>query len=245
MTWDSNMTWTNLAMIYREACENAVEASVQQWVHLTHGQRQLQRRLDLPEMFQDEAFVSVAQDPQCPGEYLDYIENDEDVHHIDSIVNGRVGEKIDPEPDGMPGRDRYLTDTHPTGRLRPPEGEVRWYVRQGNRIWLRNRPTEETPLVIRYFRQAKQLSAADVNLHPVSPPQYDTCIAFFAAHQFFATNPAANTQHGASGQSKADYFLGLAENELQRGLSPKAEEQKAQRSTSRVAGFSFRARSAR
>lgn len=235
-----SLTWGEIRKRFVEACEGHDLANQRSWEHITEGYRMLLQRVDVPEAFVSEATVTVGSDAETAGEFLDYVEVDPEVYHIDSVVDMTNGTPLTPEPSGMPGRDRFLDDLD-TGatRVKPPNGAPVHWVRQGTRVYLRPCPTTAVKLVIRYRTQGftGKITSAESAKHPVTPQQFDWPIVLFSAYSYYVSHPIADVTDEGTRMARSAKFLQAAENAIRVPEQPKAEEEKSMFTSMRLAGF--------
>lgn len=237
------MTWAQIRKLYLSACGGATAAD-QEWpVHLTQGYRRVASELDVPELHQPEASADVKEDPANPGTYLDYVEMDCGVYQIDSVVNLTKGIIMYPEPKGIVGRNQYIVETTGTYGM-PPKGDVTHYLRRGNRLLVRDRPRDGEPvkLAVHFKIQVPDVTADDLNSHPLTPSQYDMAIVHRAAESFFLMHKEANKPSGAGEPPPSVLHYEAANNALVRSQDPKVEEDRPRNETIRVAGYRLRPR---
>jgi len=231
-----DMTWGEIRNAYLGCCRQSVAAQQEAWAHLTQGLRLVVQAADLPEVYQAEATVDVPADPLDATLFADYVELDCDVYHVDSIVNLTDGAPVFHEPSGMPGRDRYI-DESTTTRGKPTDGQVRYFTRKGNRIYLRDTPTAATKLLVRFRAHPPVLTESDVAKHPITPPHLDWAIVYYSAHNFYSAHPQLNQSAEPGAQKPSAFYFSQAESSLIRPKQPEAEEEKTAYTAQRLAGF--------
>lgn len=243
-----SMDWSEALDLYKEATGNDPRAEQEWRTHLTEGYRRIASALDIPELRQPEASFVIEETAPASGVWLDYFDlsGECDIYAIESLHNSTDGVMMIPETGGMSGRSRYL---EPTGddstRPTPPAGTPQWWVREGSRIYVRDRPSRSTRIEIRFHIQVAQLTDSDLDNHPLTPAQYDRAIVLAAAESFYEMHPGANKVIGGEGGRLAsDFFSGAAGAALSR-KSPRAIEERTGYSSMRLAGFSVTPRSRR
>lgn len=233
-----SLTFREIRELYRQATQEDPRADQGWAIHLTEGYRSVGSALDIPELRQPEAYFVIEADPVNAGEFLDYFDADCDVYAISNLFNSTSGEPMYPEPGGMVGRDRYLEPTgDDTTRPRPPAGEVTHWTRQGNRIYVRDRPEVSTRIEIRFHIQVPALTEAMLDDHPRTPAQYDLAIAQAAAESFYSVNPSINRMSEEGGGLWSQFFGGEATRRLARPKDPRGIEDRTAREVWRVAGY--------
>lgn len=242
-----SMTWATIKDMYLEATGNNPKAEQEWSVHQTEGYRRVAGELDIPELRQPEASFVIAADGS--GGWLDYFElaGECDVYAIESLHNSTDGLLMLPEPGGMSGRSRHLEPTDDdTTRPRPPAGTPQWWVREGSRIYVRDRPQRSTRIEIRFHIQVPQITAADLDDHPLTPQQYDRALVLAAAESFYEMHPKENRPVGDQEGSPlaSQFFSGAAAGAMAR-KSPRSIEDRTSTSAMRLAGFSVTPRSRR
>jgi hypothetical protein len=241
-----SMVFRDIRELYRQATQEDPRADQAWTLHLTEGYRKVASMLDVPELRQPEASFVIQEDPATSGEYLDYFDTDADVYAISNLFNATSGQTMHPEPGGMAGRDRYLEPTgDDTSRPRPPAGEVTHWTRQGNRIYVRDRPKISTRIEIRFHIQVPLLSESMLEEHPRTPDQYDLAIAQAAAESFYSVNPAINRMSPEGGGLWSQFFGGEASRKVAEPKDPRALEDRTSQEVWRLAGYSTSPRSGR
>ena len=233
----AGLTWQDLGKLYLDSVGDTAAAQREKWLHLTEGYRRVASQLDIPELTQPDARVTIAADPG--GGFLDYVELDCDLYGIRSVFNVTDGRPVDLEDGDARGRDRYLgTDA------RPPEGAVVKALRVGNRIYVRDRPSVSTTLKIMFKVQVPDLDDSYLTKHPLVPAQYHYAILNEAIASYFTLHPEKNEGGFRSyaptreHRQQAQMILGASED-------PKAIEDRAKRGRFRLRGMRFSVRSMR
>lgn len=208
------------------------QASREKYTHLNNGYRLICNRIDLPELHVPNAEVSTVA-------AQDYVEHDCGAYSIDWIVDKSTSQKLYPEPDGMRGRALFYEDT--TGM--PPQGNLFRYVRQGNRIYLRDTPKDVRTLIIAFRTQPPTLDSSSLSGHLLTPEQYDMAVVYAAAASYLKSHPPMIP--GADGVSfvpdrqawrEMDELMKI---ELGEQKDPMAEENRDRRQTITLRGYSF------
>lgn len=221
-------TWGELRKKYLSAVGKRTSAEQEAWDHLSEGYRRVASRLDLAELRVPDATVTVAADAH-------YFEHDCDAYAIRSVFNSTDGQPMHQEHGGMAGYNRYLEPSS-AGTPKPPAGTPTRYVRVGNKVFFRDRAARETIFVIQFDFQVPAIVAADINNHPVTPPQYDIAIVYLAVRSYFLAHPDEDTS--PEGQPPPSQKLAAAADEiLARSKDPVAIESKAERTVVRAAGY--------
>lgn len=235
----SGLTWGVLKTMFLEGAGNTSSAQREAWTHLTEGYRRVASQLDIPELTQPDAQVTIQPNPAVSGDYLDYVEVDCDLSAIRSVFNVTNGNVVHLESADGRGRDRYLQ----SGAL-PPEGEVTRAVRMGNRIYVRDRPSVETTLKLIFKVQVPDLDDTYESKHPLTPAQYHMAILHKGLESYFAIHLDKNEgglrsfaparEHGAQAQA----ILATTED-------PKGYEDRAKRNRWRLGHIRFSPRGMR
>lgn len=235
-----NMTWAQLREAFLKIAGDSSGAKNECYAHLTAGYRELVRRIDLPETFKESADITVAANTDF-FVVLTELTDRYELHAIDSVYNVTDGRPIEPEPSGYAGRDRFLLES----TNKPPTGQVRFYVRYGPNVYLRDTPNASTKIRVRYHMHAPTISGADLNNNPETPPHLDWAIVHLAAMSYFEGNPEQDRPVGENQPPPSQKHLASA----QRIISPpdevhvKLEENQNTTHKQRVAGYRFSPRS--
>ncbi len=226
------MNWEQVRDLYLSACGGVELAVNERWLHINSAYRNLCGSLELPELHQSNAVVTTV-----AGQ--DWVDMDCDVFALDWIVNKATARKLDPEPSGHRGRSRFFE----AGQSRPPEGSVNFYVRKGNRIWLRDTPNAALDLVVSFRFHPDEVTDADLAEHPVTPAQYDIPLVQLAVGSYFQFHPPPPAGPGEMPDiGRGDRFIAQAQAQIASLKHPVAEEQKDRRDYLRQAGYSFNVR---
>lgn len=225
------LTWGELRKMFLESAGNSAAAQRERWIHLAEGYRRVASQLDVPELTQPDAQVAIPEDPANAGEYLDYVELDCDLSAIRSVFNVTDGHPIHLEDGDARGRDRYLT----TGG-KPPEGRVVRALRMGNRLYVRDRPSEETTIKVVFKAQTPNLSDDDESEHPLVPAQYHLAILYKALESYWAVHPDRN-EGGLRSFAPAREYGAQAQAILATTEDPKGYEDRAKRGRFRLQGL--------
>lgn len=215
----SSSTWESLRRLFLTTCGDAAAAREEAWTHLSKGYRQVfnDEAVDVPELSAIDEEVVVAAD----ADYIAMTDINFSVFGIQNVFNKTDGRPLDPEPGGMEGRDRFLTSTGT-----PPAGSITHYMRDGQRLYVRNVPTTETTLIVRVRREVPPLGDADIEGSPLTPTHLDHAIVFYAAASFFSLHPR---MHEGKPMPDDERYRGLAKAEILGQVSPRVVEDKARR----------------
>ena len=225
-----SLTWAEMRKLFLEGTGNTGSGDQETWVHLTEGYRRTAEPLDIPELTQPEAYVSLVQ-----GD--DYFDTDCDVFAIKTLVNLTEGHEMYPEPAGMTGRNRYIEATTGT-RGTPPEGSPTHWVRDGNRIYIRDAASEATNIAIRFKVQVPELSSSDANDYPLTPAQYDHAILHAALASYFSLHPKADQAPEGQPPPSVKHTQSFQRIMTSAGSEhPRSIEAKSSRNTMRLAGY--------
>lgn len=225
------MTWAQLRLALLQGAGDSEAARAEAWLHLTEGYREVASRVPVPEMFtvDDGVIVPAGQD------YVDVSVIDSDVYSIMDIFNVTGNFPIYPEPGGMTGRNRYLSDNG-----RPAAGAVTNYQRDGSRLWVRNTPSVATTLRVRLHQQTPQLDLSMANDSPLTPDQYDMAILFSALENYFNLHPRIEKIESGAMMSMSDKYRTSKEAKLAAPTPPRVEEDKGRNETMRLRGYRLR-----
>ncbi len=270
-----NMTWEQIQQAFLEACGSTTASRQESFSHITQGFRHVVDKADVPEVF-GTTQVEVLKDPReaedSANPFLDYIELDQNIHSIFRMFNLTIGAPVYREPSGMRGRDRYIdrfanalgqggtVGTSPTSP-KPPPGQVRWWCREGNRIYLRDTPAPSTISNLNgtalriVFRIAIEPITKDVlEDHPFTPAHLDWAIVHIAASYYYMAHrdvnqvgmgPAAEAAGERGQQSPSQYHMSMGETIMGLLKQVAAEEDKDSFHRMRVAGYQVTPRSRR
>ena len=235
------MTWAGIRTAFLRNIGQSEAGSQEAWSHITEGYREALRQGDFPEVFREECRVSVDLDVEHPGEFLDYVELPCDYMTIYSVFNENVGAPVNFEPSGWRGRERFLQSATPKStRSKPPNGEIRWFVPMGRRIYLRDTPSSDTTIKMSYRVQPPELEDIDANDHPMTPPQADWAIVWFAAANYFKAHPQIKDSSNLAQQLETQ-----AAGKLHARYNPDVEVEHTAFNRMRVAGYRWTPRSRR
>lgn len=236
----SDSTWEQIRNLYCSMCEDRTSARQEAWVHLSRAYTDVLAASDVPEVYVPEARVNVGADA-VDGGFLDYILVDCDLYHVDAVFNLTLGRLMHPEPSGWAGRLRYLQEEGVSLRSKPPAGEAQFWIRYGNRIFIRDTPSAATALQVSYRRQRQNLDNTFVDEHPITPTQLDMAIAYHAASHYYKSHPKENTEQGRG--LRSDFYEREGDKVLSRPKDVEGEEVKSQYYPRRLAGFRYTPRS--
>ena len=228
-------TWGELRKKYLQAVGKRNSAEQEAFDHLSEGYRRVASRLDLPELRVPDATVTVAEDDN-------YFDHDCDAYAIRSIYNSTDGQTMHEESGGMAGYNRFL-ESSAVGTPKPPRGTPTRYVRAGNRVYFRDRPTRSTIFVIQFDLQVPDIALADINEHPVTPAQYDMSIVYAAARSYYLLHPEEDRPPSDGQPPPSVAFASATDEVLARSKDPVAIENQGERTVVRVAGYRYKPRS--
>ena len=224
-----SMTWQQILDLYLQITSEAPQAQRERFIHLTQGSQWVSNRMDLPELK-----VATATVPTVIGQ--DYVEHDCGAYAIRFVVDLSTARKLDPEEDGMRGRVRFFA----VGTDKPPSGSLHRWVRDGNRIYLRDTPSAAVTLQIGYRMQIPEItSATDLTDHPITPEQYDYAIALAAAASYFRIHPPLLPPDGTPDLARYRGYEQMALEQMQGQNDPVGLENRDQHFSFRVPGYSF------
>lgn len=241
----ATLTWAEIRRAFLDATGRTGDAEAQAYVFLTEGYRRLLRQVDTPEAFTAEDTASVGADPEDATEFLDYIPmsdiNSSGIIHIDSALNLTDGIRMEIEPSGMPGRDRYLGKLR-TGftRSKPGFGPPRFFISYADRVYLRPCPSAATTILFRYRTTPAALTSSDLNSGPATPDRFDWAIVYLAVESYLQAHPEQETE-----QRSAAKFKEAAASLIHEPLQRPAEEEKTAYQKIRLSGYQFSPRSRR
>lgn len=240
-----SLSWSQLKGFYLEMCEHAASAEQEALLHLTEGYRLVARELDIPELRQPEAAVELTESSPGAADWPSWFLTDCDVYAISSLHNATDGHPMHPEVGGMAGRDRYLVATgDSTSTPDVPAGTPTRWTREGERIYVRDRPEKDTRIVVRFHAQVPEVGSADLSNHPLTPPQYDLAIAKAAAYSWYSSHPQAD-RPAAEGMPPPSVKLFAEATGLTKAKPPPAIEQRTRVDSTRLAGYRVGPRSVR
>lgn len=225
-------TWASLHKLFLQTVGDSQAARDEAWTHLSEGYREVATRVDPPELAAIDESVALTIDQ----DYVNVSSVDLSVYAILDGFNVTDGCQIYPEPGGMTGRNRYLTDTG-----KPSAGNVTHYMRDGSRIYLRGTPDKATTLRFRVKQQTPTLTLANANDSPLTPPQHDMAIVFAAAESFYMVHPKTEMD-GQTPVMLSQKFREAKQVKLAtvEALSPRVEEDRSRNETFRLRGYSLR-----
>jgi hypothetical protein len=241
----ATLTWAEIRKAFLDAAGRTGDAEAQAYVFLTEGYRRLLRQVDTPEAFTAEDTAAVGADAEDATEFLDYIPmssiSSVGIIHIDSALNLTDGIRMEIEPAGMPGRDRYLGKLR-TGftRSKPGFGPPRFFVSYADRVYLRPCPSSATTILFRYRTAPAPLTSADLNSGPATPDRFDWAIVYLALEAYLQAHPEQ-----ASEQRTPEKYKAAAESLIHEPVQRPAEEEKTAYQRIRLAGYQFSPRSRR
>lgn len=233
------MTWAQILKRYIAACGDTPAARDEAFDHLTEGGRAVANDAALAElpdlMGIDESVVITADTDNALISTIDL-----NVFAIQNVFNKTEGFPMNPEPGGMIGRQRYLETTG-----LPPSGSVTHYVRDGVRLYVRQTPTANTTLMVRVRRAVVTLTNSDLNLSPITPPQYDEAIIFHAAANYFLSHPREDVAGEGQPSFSQKYLAAAALKLVTPKVAPAVEDKARINETMRLRGYSLQPRSFR
>jgi hypothetical protein len=224
----SQLTWFQVRDMYERACDSSELAIHETWLHINYAYRRVCAVLELPELHVPDATVDTVANQ-------DYINMDSDVYSIDWIQDQETARKLDPEPNGMRGRVRFFE----SGEARPALGVPQFYVRKGNKIYLRDTPDAIRTLNIGFRFHPAEVDSSDETKHPITPPQYDMAMVKIAAGNYFELHPPTNALDGTLDFTRGQQLKQSGITDLSEPKSPAAEENLDRRQYLRQEGYSF------
>lgn len=225
-----SMTWSEIIDVYTAITENQPEAERERFLHINEGKRFVSNQplVTMPELNVPNATVTTT-----IGQ--DWVEHDCSAYAIRYIVNQDTGTKLEPERDGMRGRARLLE----SGSDKPASGAVHHYARDGNRIWLRDTPDSVVTLTIAFKTQAPEVTAANLDEHPITPEQYDYAIALAAASSYFKAHPPLLPPDMIPDLNRYKAYEQMAIDQIQGQEDPHGMEQRDKRYYFQALGYEF------
>lgn len=222
------MNWETLRGLFLDGIGDHPEAGRSSFHYLTLALRDVCSRVNIPELYQPDArvFTVAAQD---------WIALDCDLDSILTITDLSTQRKLYPEPEGWRSREQFLDETG-----KPPEGDPRFWVRQGNRVYFRDTPNSVREMKFAYRFHPADINEADIPTHPITPAQYDESLYLLAQSKWFANHPGAR-----DGVPHSQIALGLEELALRRLETPKSsiiEEGRDRKNWVRAPGYNFNVR---
>lgn len=236
-----SMTWGELRDLFFAATGETGIADKEVWTHLTEGYRRVASHpgVEVPELTNPDSTFTITEATSGGEDWPDFFEVACDVYAIKSLYNETDGYPMYPESGGMTGRERFLE-----AGGSPPRGGVRWWVREGTRIYVREAPEADTAVRIRFKTQVPQLDSTYASKHPLTPPQYELAILNFALESFNTIHKPKN-QEGNPLLSVARDHREQAQSILDRSIDPRAIEDRSRHQRIRLAGYRFTPQSRR
>lgn len=235
----AGLTFGKLRQMFLESAGDTAAAQREAWIHLQEGYQRVAAELDVPELTQPDAQVTIPVNPAVSGDFLDYVEVNCNLQAIRSVFNVTEGHVVHLEDGDGRGRDRYLQ----AGGL-PPEGSVVRAVRMGNRLYVRDRPSVETTLKVIFKVQVPDLDSTFEAKHPLVPAQYHLAVLHKALESYFAVHPDRN-EGGFRSYAPAREHGAQAQATMALTKDPKKYEDAAKRGRFRLGGYRFSPRSFR
>jgi hypothetical protein len=155
------------------------------WDHLSEANRRVLSLVDVPEL------VTTSNVTVTAGN--DYADKPATCYHLLSVFNLADSFAMHPEPGGMLGRARYLTTTG-----KPPSGSATHFFEDGTRIYVRDTPSVNTSLQLRFRTAPAAITDADVDSSPLTPDRYDWAFVHAALRNFYQTHPSLDLVDGDS-----------------------------------------------
>jgi hypothetical protein len=224
-------TWAQIRDFYLGVAGKTTEAVSEAYDHLTAGYRRLAALVDVEELYQDDARVTVP-------DGADFVEMDCDVYAVYYVFNLTHGHKLLPEESGMRGRARYLE----AGTGKPPRGLVSHYARAGGRLYLRDSASGAQVLKLQYKLNPPDVTSATLAQHPLTPQHLDWALVWLAAANYYAAHPDKEVYPGEGGGGptvSAETLETRAMALLSEAKPPKAHENNDRREWVRQRGYSF------
>lgn len=185
------MTWGRLRKYVVDACGESTAIINEVYDHLTEGYRRVCSLVDVPELvITTTTVIPIDQD---------YFEKAATAYHILSIINLTDSYELHPEPSGMLGRGRYIQSTG-----KPPAGSITHFFPDGSRVYLRDTPSVETSLQVRYRTEPAAITEADLDSSPITPERYDWAIIQAATRNYYQVHPDLNVAPEGTHQTLAD-----------------------------------------
>lgn len=227
-----SQTWAQLRLAFLQGAGDSETARAEVWLHLSEGYREVASRLPVPELYgvDDSVVIPSGRD------YFEVAGIDLDLYALMDVYNVTGNFPMYPEPAGMTGRNRFLSDNG-----KPPSGSVTNYQREGSRVWVRNTPSVDTTVRIHVRLQTPMLSMAMVNDIPLTPSQYDMAILFAALENYYNLHPKIEGE-GSSQIILSQKYQSAKEAKLGAPTPPRVEEDKAHSETMRLRGYRLRRR---
>ena len=223
-------TWAQIRDFYLGVAGKSTESVAEAYDHLTVGYRRLASLVDVEELYQPDARLSVADGG-------DFVSLPGDVFALYYVFNLTHGLKMQPEEGGMRGRSRYLEAS--TGQ--PPQGIVSFYARAGGRLYLRDSARGKQDFKLQYKLAPPDVTPASLADHPLTPPHLDWSLVWFAAANYYAAHPEKETYPGEGGGPtiSAQALEARSMALIGEPKPPKAHESNDRREWVRQRGYSF------
>lgn len=224
------MNWEKIRQLYISACGEA-EAAVAEWpIHLYEGYSTVCTRVESRELERvNESIYTQAG--------VDWIPLPTDLFAILDLYNATLGQRIHPDEGGWKGRTQYM---EPDTSM-PPQAPPNRYALSGVRIYLRPTPDQSYQMRVRYKARPDQVTDANLDQRPVTPPELDMAIVQAAALSFFSTHPKSDVALEGQGSS-ADKLRGSLEMKFNTQAEPKTIERRDIDNRIRIPGFNMRFR---
>jgi hypothetical protein len=220
------LTWGKIRKYTIDACGEETGIINEVYDHVNEGYRRVCSLVDCPELVLTTTTTVTAN--------TDYVAAPTALYHILTVINLTDEYEMKPEPGGMLGRGRYIQSTG-----RPPSGSCTHYYPDGLRIYVRDTPTIDTSLQLRYRVNPTPITEADLDASPLTPDRFDWAIIHAATRNYLQAHPSANAFDGETHITLAD----KAERALQAVLGePRpaySEVNKAVYHTMRLSGYNM------
>jgi hypothetical protein len=239
------LTWEQIKKYAIDACGETSALANEVYDHLSEAYSRVCAIIDVPELIQTSVVTSVA---SADGiNQKDFLELDRVIYDIRSIWNQTDSVPMYPEPAGMLGRQRFLTNAviePSTGMGKPANGSATFYWRDGNRLWLRDTPIAPATFQVRYRIEVPSVDSTMLQQHALTPDHYDWAIIYGAAANFYNAHPAANKVVDAEANiTLAGKYEALFQAKLQQPTGVFEEENESRYETMRLAGYRLGPRS--
>jgi hypothetical protein len=224
-----SLTWAEIIDLYHNGCGNAQFAFKERFTHVTEAYRGASSLLELPELYMPNATIATVANQ-------DWVEVDPDVYSLVSASLKDTGLKLTPEPGGFRGRQRY----YESDQVRPPvSGSVSFYVRKGNRVYLRDTPDAIMTLIFAFRMHPPPVtSSTDLTEHPITPQQYDMALVRWAMGSYYSIHPP-QVGENAFDLQKGPSLVKAAQEMLIERRNPAAEEKLDTQHYMRQQGYDF------
>lgn len=196
------MKFGELRRLFLNSSGDTADATRDFLLHLNKGYARVVSELSIPELYVPNASVTTTAQQ-------DYVDVDCDAYSVETVNDQTTATPLRNEPDGWRGRARFFE----AGEARPPLGVPSFWVRRGNRLYLRPTPSDARPLLVTFKMQAPTIGDDGMALHAITPPQYDMAIVYFALANYFTLHPPELPGGGADYQ-RASSFESAALKEL-------------------------------